>query len=173
MIYKLEKKPILDATAFVAPDAAVIGNVELKKKASVWFNAVLRGDNEPITIGEESNIQDLSVLHTDPGFPLTVGKGVTVGHKVMLHGCQIGDYSLVGINSVILNGAEIGKYCLIGACALVTEGKKIPDRSVVKGVPGKVVKTLSDEECKMLELSAQVYVANAARYRENLTMNPD
>ena len=169
MILQLEEQiPRVDPSAFVASNASVIGNVSMKERSSLWFNAVIRGDNEPIIIGSESNVQDQAVLHTDPGFPLTIGKGVTVGHKAMIHGCTIGDYSLVGINAVILNGVEIGKYCLIGACALITEGKKIPDRSVVMGIPGKVVKTLSDDECKMLELSAATYVANGQRYLNSL-----
>ena len=153
---------------FVAENASVIGRVRLFENSSVWFNAVIRGDNELITIGPESNVQDGAVLHTDPGIPLTLGRGVTVGHKVMLHGCQIGDYSLIGINAVVLNGAKIGKHCLIGANALIPEGMEIPDGSMVIGSPGKIKRQLSDNQQKMLEMSAQHYVENAARYRREL-----
>jgi carbonic anhydrase/acetyltransferase-like protein (isoleucine patch superfamily) len=125
---------------WIAPNATVLGRVELKRNASVWFGAVLRGDNDPIVIGENSNVQDLSVLHTDEGVPLIIGSDVTIGHQVMLHGCTIGDGSLIGIGSVVLNGARIGRGCLIGAGCLITEGKEIPDGSVVMGAPGKVVK---------------------------------
>lgn len=149
---------------FVAHNATVIGSVRLMEKSSVWFNVVIRGDNELITIGPESNIQDGSVLHTDPGIPLTIGRGVTVGHKAMLHGCQIGDYSLIGINAVILNGARIGKHCLIGANTLIPEGMEIPDGSMVIGSPGKIRKELNDSQKKMLELSAAHYVRNSERY---------
>ena len=153
---------------FIADGAVVIGSVVLEQNASVWFNAVIRGDNDLITIGENSNIQDGSVLHTDGGVPLTVGKNVTVGHKVMLHGCTIGDNSLIGINSVILNGAKIGKGCLIGANALIPEGKEIPDGSLVMGAPGKVVRELSPEQQKGLEMSALHYVENFKRYKKDL-----
>ena len=153
---------------FIAPDVAVIGAVHLGERASVWFGAVLRADGDSITVGDDCNIQDGAVLHVDPGFPLQLGKGVTVGHKAMVHGCTIGDYSLVGINAVVLNGARIGNYCVIGANALVTEGMDIPDGSVVMGTPGKVRKTLSDEEKQHLENLAAHYVANARRYREEL-----
>ncbi len=156
---------------FVADNATVIGNVRLENNASVWFNAVVRGDNELITIGENSNVQDCSVLHTDPGVPLTIGKNVTVGHKVMLHGCVIGDNSLIGINSVILNGAKIGKNCLIGANSLVTEGKEIPDGSLVMGSPAKVIKQLSPEQQQGLLRSAETYVANFKRFKRE--MKPD
>ena len=143
---------------WIAPNAAVIGRVILKRNASVWWGATLRGDNDPITIGEGSNIQDGSVLHTDTGSPLTIGANVTVGHLVMLHGCTIGDNSLVGIGSIILNGAKIGKNCLIGANCLITEGKEIPDNSLVMGSPGKVVRELSPEHVALLAYSAQSYV---------------
>ncbi|WP_340680180.1 gamma carbonic anhydrase family protein [Paraglaciecola sp.] len=169
MIYRLgDNKVTLNSPAFIAPGSHVIGLVVLEKDSSVWFNAVLRGDCDLITVGEDSNIQDGSVLHTDHGVPLTIGKGVTVGHKVMLHGCEIGDYSLIGINSVILNGAKIGKYCVIGANALITENMQIPDGSVVMGSPGKVVKTVSDSQKLMLEKSAEYYVANAKRFAGEL-----
>jgi carbonic anhydrase/acetyltransferase-like protein (isoleucine patch superfamily) len=140
----------------------------MHQNASIWFGAVLRGDNDVITIGENSNVQDLSVLHVDPGFPLTIGKNVTVGHKVMLHGCEIGDNSLVGINSVILNGAKIGKNCLIGANSLISENKVIPDGSLVMGSPGKVVKQLTEDQMKGLEMSALHYVENFKRYKRDL-----
>ncbi len=153
---------------FVADNAAVVGKVLLKHNASVWFNAVLRGDNELITVGEGSNVQDGAVLHTDPGYPLDIGPHVTIGHKVMLHGCQIGEGSLIGINAVVLNGAKIGKNCIIGANALITEGKVIPDNSMVLGSPGKVVKTLSDEQGAAIRIGAAHYVENAVRFRQDL-----
>ncbi|WP_100641411.1 gamma carbonic anhydrase family protein [Marinobacter salexigens] len=166
MLYELDgRAPQLNGGGqFVAENATVVGNVELHEKSSVWFNAVIRGDNETITIGPETNIQDGSVLHTDPGSPLTLGKGVTVGHKVMLHGCEVGDYSLIGINAVVLNGAKIGKHCLIGANTLVPEGMVIPDGSLVIGAPGKIKRELTEQQKKMLELSAAHYVHNASRY---------
>ncbi|AVO52022.1 gamma carbonic anhydrase family protein [Ectopseudomonas mendocina] len=154
--------------SWVAPSADLIGKVRLEAGASVWFGAVLRGDNELIHIGENSNVQDGSVMHTDMGFPLTLGKGVTVGHNVMMHGCSVDDYSLIGINSVILNGAKIGKYCIIGANSLIPEGKVIPDGSLVMGSPGKVVRELTEPQKKMLEASAAHYVHNAQRYAREL-----
>ncbi len=153
---------------FIADNATVIGSVVLEHNASIWFNAVLRGDNDLITIGENSNIQDGSVLHTDGGIQLTVGKNVTVGHKVMLHGCTIGDGSLIGINAVVLNGAKIGKGCLIGANSLIPEGKEIPDGSLVMGSPGKVVRELDENQQKGLEMSALHYVENFKRYQAEL-----
>lgn len=153
---------------FIAANATVIGNVILHPNASIWFNAVVRGDNDPIIIGANSNIQDGSVLHTDEGIPLTIGRNVTVGHKVMLHGCTIGDNSLIGINSVILNGAVIGKNCLIGANALITEGKIIPDGSLVVGAPGQVKRQLSPEQILGITHSAEHYVANFQRYQREL-----
>jgi carbonic anhydrase/acetyltransferase-like protein (isoleucine patch superfamily) len=153
---------------WVAPSAVVIGRVILKRNASVWWNAVLRGDNEPITVGENSNVQDGCVLHTDPGFPLTIGANVTVGHLVMLHGCSIGDGSLIGIGSVILNGTRIGRNCLIGAKTLLGEGKEIPDNSLVLGQPGKVVKQLSDDDIARFRKGAEKYVSNWRRYRAGL-----
>lgn len=170
-IYSLEKLvPTIEPSAYVAPSAQVIGNVDLREGSSIWFNAVLRGDNELITIGEDTNVQDGSIIHTDPGFPLTLGKGVTIGHKVMLHGCEIGDFSLVGINAVVLNGAKIGKYCIIGANALVTENMEIPDFSMVIGSPGKVVKTLDPKISGKLEASAAHYKNNAARFQRELAV---
>ena len=157
-----------DGEYWIAPNAAVMGRVILHKNASVWFGATLRGDNDPITVGENSNVQDGSVLHTDTGSPLTIGRNVTVGHMVMLHGCTIGDNSLVGIGSIILNGARIGKNCLIGANCLITEGKEIPDNSLVMGAPGKVVREVSGEQAMVLAGSAQHYVENWKRYRREL-----
>ncbi|MBE8220749.1 MAG: gamma carbonic anhydrase family protein [Alphaproteobacteria bacterium] len=153
---------------WVAPDAQVIGNICLLENASVWFNAVLRGDNELITIGENSNVQDLSVIHTDMGFPCVVGSNVTIGHRAMLHGCTIGDNSLIGIGATILNGAKIGRNCLIGAHALVGEGKEIPDNSMVLGMPGKVVRELGDDNEKMMIASAKHYVGNWQNFKKNL-----
>ena len=161
------------AESWIAPGASVIGKVRLDKGASVWFGAVLRGDNELIHIGEDSNVQDGTVMHTDMGSPLTLGKGVTVGHNAMLHGCSVGDYSLVGINAVILNGAKIGKNCIIGANALVPEGKEIPDGSLVVGSPGKVVRELNDSQKLMLKASAEHYVQNARRYARDLAEQVD
>ena len=169
MIYKLESQiPQMADNTYVAPGAHVIGNVELKEGSSVWFNAVLRGDMDKITVGENTNIQDGSVLHTDEGISLTLGTGVTVGHKVMLHGCEIGDYSLIGINAVVLNGAKIGKFCIIGANALITENMDIPDYSLVVGSPGKVVKTLDASVEPKLKASAAHYANNAQQYADKL-----
>ena len=169
MIYRLGEACVeLHPQSWVAPNAVLVGKVRLQAGASVWFNAVLRGDNELIDIGEHSNVQDGAVMHTDMGFPLTLGKGVTVGHNAMLHGCSVGDYSLIGINAVILNGARIGRNCIIGANALIAEGKVIPDGSLVLGSPGKVVRELSDQQKKLLEASAAHYVHNAQRYAREL-----
>jgi carbonic anhydrase/acetyltransferase-like protein (isoleucine patch superfamily) len=153
---------------WIAPNAVVLGKVILKKNASVWFGATLRGDNDPIEVGENSNVQDGSVLHTDTGSPLTIGANVTIGHMVMLHGCTIGDNSLIGIGSIILNGAKIGRNCLIGANCLITEGKEIPDNSLVMGAPGKVVREVSAEQAQVLGGSALHYVENWKRYRHGL-----
>ena len=160
--------PKIDKSAYIAPGAHVIGNVHLREGSSVWFNAVIRGDMDLITVGEKSNVQDGSVLHTDAGVPLTLGTGVTVGHKVMLHGCTIGDYSLIGINAVVLNGANIGKYCIVGANALITENMDIPDFSLVVGSPGKVIKTLDESVKPKLEASAAHYKDNAQHYAHSL-----
>ena len=157
-----------DGQYWIAPNATVIGAVVLKTNASIWFNAVLRGDNEPITMGEDSNVQDGAILHTDPGSPLTLGRGVTVGHMAMLHGCAVGDNSLIGIGAVVLNGARIGRNCLIGARALITEGKTIPDNSLVTGAPGKVVRELEPAEIDGLRAGALHYVENWRRYRRDL-----
>ena len=168
-IYSLgDRHPVLGPDAWVAPNAIVIGDVRLGNNASIWWNAVVRGDNDTITIGAGSNIQDGSVLHVDAGVPLTVGANVTVGHQVMLHGCTIGDESLIGIKSVILNRAVIGRHCIIGANSLIPEGKVIPERSLVMGSPGKVVRQLSDDEVARLLMAAEGYVENARRYRAGL-----
>jgi carbonic anhydrase/acetyltransferase-like protein (isoleucine patch superfamily) len=153
---------------WIAPNAVVLGNVILKKNASIWFGAVLRGDNDPIIVGENSNVQDGSVLHTDLGSPLTIGANVTIGHMAMLHGCTIGDGSLIGIGSVVMNGAVVGRNCLVGARALITEGKVIPDNSMVLGSPAKVARALSPEQAERLAQSAGHYVENWKRYRAGL-----
>lgn len=157
---------------FIADNATVIGTVVIENNASIWFNAVVRGDRDIITIGEDSNVQDGSVLHTDEGVKLTIGKGVTIGHMVMLHGCTIGDNTLIGINSVILNNAVIGKNCLIGANTLIPEGKVIPDGSMVMGSPGKVVKQLSEERQAALRKSADSYIQNFKRYKRDFALDP-
>ena len=170
MKYALDgRTPTLDGEHhFVADGARLIGNVRLKTQSSVWFNAVLRGDNELIDVGERSNIQDGSVLHTDPGYPLTIGNNVTVGHKVMLHGCTIGNNVLVGIGSTVLNGAVIAENCMIGAHALITENKTFPPGSLILGAPARVARELSDEEIAAISEAADHYVDNAARFRETL-----
>ena len=156
---------------WIAPNATVIGDIHLAKDASIWFNAVLRGDNEPIYVGEGSNVQDGSIIHTDPGFSCSIGKNVTVGHLAMLHGCSIGDGSLIGIGSVILNGAKIGKNCIIGSKALVTEGMDIPDGSMVLGIPGKIKKTLSKEEQSLVPLGAEHYIENYKKFKKLMNSN--
>ena len=167
MIYDFEKNvPEVHPDAWVASNATIIGKVKLEKNSSIWFNAVLRGDIELITIGENSNIQDGSVLHTDPGYPLTVGKGVTVGHMVMLHGCQISDHSLIGIGSIILNNAKIGKNCIIGANTLITENKIIPDNSLVVGSPGRVLRKVTDDEIKSILENGKHYVDGSKKYKK-------
>lgn len=153
---------------WIAPSAQVIGNVEILKDASVWFGAVLRGDNDPITIGPRSNIQDNSVLHTDEGCPLTIGCDVTIGHSVTLHGCEIGDCTLIGMGSVILNNVKIGSNCLIGANSFIPEGKVIPDNSLVMGAPGKVVREIGEDMLPLLRGSADVYVKNWQRFKAEL-----
>ena len=173
MIYSLgDRKVVTRGDYWVADNAAVIGSVVLEHNASVWFNSVVRADNDLITIGDGSNVQDGSVLHTDAGVRLTIGKNVTVGHQVMLHGCTIGEGSLIGIKATILNHAKIGKHCLIGAHALITEGKEIPDRSLVVGSPGKVLRQLTDEEVGLLLENALHYVKNFQRYRLDLRIQP-
>ena len=168
-IYELDGvAPEVAASAWVADSAEVMGNVRLAEDASIWFGAVVRGDCESISIGEGSNIQDASVLHADLGKPLVVGRHVTVGHQVMLHGCTIGDETLIGIGATVLNGAKIGKNCLVGARALVTEGKEFPDGSMILGSPAKVVRQLTPEQIEGLRRSAAHYVENAERYRKGL-----
>ena len=167
MIYKFKKiKPTLDNNSWSAPTASLIGKVTLKKDASVWFGAVLRGDIEPITIGEGSNVQDGSIFHTDPGCPLVLGKNVTVGHTVMLHGCEVADDTLIGIGSIILNKAKIGKNCIIGANSLIPENKVIPDRSLVLGSPGKIIRQVTDKEIEKIKENAKHYVENYKRYKK-------
>ena len=171
MIYKLNKnKPQFpeDGDFWVAPDANVIGKIHLNTGASVWFGATLRGDNEWIDIGAGSNVQENSVLHTDIGFPLTIGRNCTIGHKAILHGCIIGDQSLIGMGAIVLNGAQIGRNCLIGAGALITEGKIIPDNSLVVGAPGKVVRSLTEAEIEGLLASATGYQTNMRRFAKGL-----
>ncbi len=168
-LYELDgKAPQLAAGAWVADSAQVIGNVILGENASVWFGTVVRGDNETIRIGRNTNVQDLSVLHSDHGKPLTIGDNVTLGHQAMVHGCTIGDNSLIGIQAVILNGAKIGRNCIVGAGSVVTEGKEFPDNSLIIGSPAKVVRTLDDEAARKLAQSAEGYVANARRFASSL-----
>ena len=168
-VYEVDgKTPQVDSTAWIADSAQVMGHVTLGPDASVWFGCVLRGDTESMTIGEGSNIQDLTVMHADHGLPLTIGKHVTVGHKVMLHGCTIGDESLIGIGAIVLNGARIGKNCLVSAGSLVTEGKEFPDGSMIMGTPAKVVRQLTPEQIEGLRLSAQHYIDNARMFRATL-----
>ena len=168
-IFELDgNTPQLGNGTWVAESAEVIGRVELHQNVSIWPKVVIRGDNDLIQIGEGSNVQDASILHADPGYPLTIGKQVTIGHQVMLHGCHIGDGSLVGIGAVILNGAKIGKNCLVGAGALVTEGKEFPDGSMILGSPAKAVKILTPEQIAGIEDIAGRYVKNAQRYRQTL-----
>jgi carbonic anhydrase/acetyltransferase-like protein (isoleucine patch superfamily) len=168
-VYQLDSlTPRIADTAWVAESAEVIGNVELAEGASVWFGSILRGDTEVMRIGRNSNVQDGSMLHADPGFPLTLGENVTVGHQVMLHGCTVGDGSLIGIKSVVLNGAKIGRNCLVGAGSLITEGKEFPDGSMIMGAPAKVVRPLTPEQIAGLAHAAQHYVDNAVRYRTGL-----
>ena len=170
MIYSLgdRKVKIVGEDYFIAENATVIGSVIIHNDVSIWFNAVIRGDNDPITIGEGTNIQDGTVIHTDEGIPLNIGKGITVGHQAMLHGCTIGDNSLVGINAVILNHAKIGKNCIIGAKCLISQGKEIPDNSMVLGSPGKVARQVTQEEIEELKHSAEHYVANFKRFKKEL-----
>ena len=163
-----DARPQIAEDTWVAPDANVIGNVVLEAGASVWFCATLRGDNEVIHVGAGTNVQENTVMHTDMGFPLIIGAGCTIGHKVMLHGCTIGDNSLIGMGATVLNGAKIGKNCLIGAGALITEGKEIPDNSLVMGAPGKVVRELNEQAAMGLRASAVHYQENMRRFRDDL-----
>ena len=168
-IYTLPNKtPKIAPSAWIAPNATVIGDVQLGENSSIWWNATLRGDNDPIIIGDNTNIQDGSVLHNDVGIPLILGKNITVGHLVMLHGCTVGDGSLIGIGSILLNRCVIGKQCIVGANTLIPEGKVYPDRCLIVGSPGKVIRELTDEEVARLEKSAAHYVQNALRYRDSL-----
>lgn len=162
------KTPQIDASAWIAPNATIIGDVRLAAHASVWWACVLRGDNDPITVGENSNIQDGSILHTDEGVPLTIGRDVTVGHRVMLHGCTIGDGTLVGMGAIVLNNVTIGRNCLIGAGTLIPEGKTIPDHSLVIGSPGRIVQELSAKHRARIAQAAAHYVVNADHYRQFL-----
>lgn len=170
MLYDLEDHcvQLLGSRIFIAPNATLIGKVAVHEAASIWFNVVVRGDNDPIIIGEQTNVQDGSVLHTDLGCPLILGRGVTVGHKAMLHGCQVGDYSLIGMNAVILNGAHVGSHCLIGANTLIPEGMVVPDGSLVVGSPGRIKRELRMDEQLRLEASAAHYVENGLRYLNSL-----
>ena len=173
MLYALgDDVPQVHPEAWVAPSAVLIGKVVVEKGASVWFGAVLRGDNETITVGEGSNVQENCVLHTDMGYPLTIGRDVTVGHLAMLHGCTIGDNTLIGMGATVLNGARIGRNCLIGAGALITEGKEIPDNSLVVGAPGKVIRELDEAGITRLRNSAEGYVRNARRFAAGLSLIP-
>lgn len=170
MIYTLgDRKPEFEGSGhFIADNATIIGSVRLGNEASVWFNSVLRGDNDWLIVGERSNVQDGSVLHTDDDIELVIGSNVTVGHQVMLHGCTIGDNSLIGIGSTVMNNANIGSNCIVGAHSLVTEGKAFPDGSLILGSPARVARSLSPEEIAYITWSADVYVANAARFRAEL-----
>jgi carbonic anhydrase/acetyltransferase-like protein (isoleucine patch superfamily) len=168
-LYQLDdQRPQLGAGAWVADSAQLIGQVELGEDASVWFGAILRGDAERLRVGRGSNVQDGSVLHADPGFPLILGEHVSIGHQVMLHGCSVGDGTLIGIQAVVLNGAKIGRHCLVGAGALITEGKEFPDGSMILGAPAKVVRQLTAEQVAGLQRIAEHYVENAKRFSAGL-----
>lgn len=168
-MYKLgDKQPTISSNYYIAPGAAVIGDIHIGEDVSIWFNAVLRGDNDTIEIGDGSNIQDGAVVHVDPGQPCKIGKRVTVGHKAMLHGCTVGDFSLIGMNAVVLNGAVIGRHCLIGANALVKEGMEIPDGSLVLGSPAKIVKKLDDAALDKMDAGTQHYIDKIALYKDGL-----
>lgn len=168
-IYQLGKLvPEIDPSAYITDNASIIGKVKIDAKANIWFGAVIRGDNELIHIGENSNLQEGCVLHTDPGFPLSVGKNVTVGHQAMLHGCTIGEGSLIGIQAIILNGAKIGKNCLVGAGALITEGKEFPDNCLIVGSPAKVIRQLSEETIQGIRNNTEHYVKRGQEYKTEL-----
>jgi carbonic anhydrase/acetyltransferase-like protein (isoleucine patch superfamily) len=168
-IYQLnDRVPVIPASCYVAPEATIIGSVVLGERVSILFGAVLRGDNEPIVIGDDSNVQDNAVLHTDPGSPVTVGKGVSIGHQAMLHGCTIGDGSLIGVAAVVLNNSVIGKDCLVGAGAVVTEGKSFPDRSVIFGAPAKAAREVTEDNIARLRYSADSYVERGRQYKTDL-----
>ncbi|WP_039748445.1 gamma carbonic anhydrase family protein [Solimonas variicoloris] len=169
MLYRLgDRHPQFEGPHWIAPNATVIGSVHCAANVSIWFNVTIRGDNDEVRIGENSNIQEGSVLHTDPGLKLVVGANCTIGHMVMLHGCEIGDNTLIGIGAVVLNRAKIGRNCIVGAQSLVTEGKSFPDNSLIVGSPAKVVRTLSDQEVQILKMQALHYVDNARRFAEQL-----
>ena len=174
MIFSLNERRVTFASDnyFIAHNATVIGSVMIGDNASIWYNAVLRGDSDIITVGADTNVQDGSVLHVDAGMPLTLGRGVTVGHHAVVHGCTVDDYSLIGINAVVLNGAQIGKFCIIGANTLIPENKVIPDGSLVVGAPGRAIRQLSDEQREMLKLMAAHYVENGRRFRAGLKPDP-
>jgi carbonic anhydrase/acetyltransferase-like protein (isoleucine patch superfamily) len=168
-IYQLDDKvPEVHSSAYITETANIIGKVRVEANASIWFDVTIRGDNEVITIGENSNVQEGCIMHTDPGYPLTIGKNVTVGHQAMLHGCVIGDGALVGIQAVILNGAKIGKNCLVGAGALVTEGKEFPDNSLIIGSPAKAVRTLGEEEIQRMHGNTAKYVERGQFFKQHL-----
>lgn len=168
-IYRLgDREPRIDPTAWIAESAELIGLVELAAESSIWFNCTLRGDNEPIRVGARSNVQENCVLHTDPGFPLTIGERVTVGHQAMLHGCTIGAGSLIGIRAVVLNEAVIGEQCLVGAGAIVTEGRRFPPRTLLLGAPARVARELTDKDLALLDTAARNYMRRAAMYRASL-----
>jgi len=173
MIFSLDERHVefKSENYYIAPNATVIGSVVIGENVSIWFNTVLRGDNAVIEIGDNSNIQDGAVVHVDPGKPAKIGRGVTVGHKAVIHGCTIGDNTLIGINAVILNNAQIGNNCIIGANALIPEGKVIPDGSLVVGAPGRVVRQLSEDQIEQLRMSSSGYVENGRRYREHLKID--
>lgn len=175
MIFDLEERRVVfeSDNYYIAPNATLVGSITVGDNVSIWFNAVLRADHDAIVIGADTNIQDGAVLHVDAGSPLTLGRGITIGHKAMVHGCSVGDYSLIGINAVVLDGARIGKYCLIGANALVPEGKVIPDGSLVLGSPGRVVRQITDEQRRRLEWGAAHYVENGRRFRRALRARTD
>jgi carbonic anhydrase/acetyltransferase-like protein (isoleucine patch superfamily) len=170
-IYQLDgKAPRLadEESIWIAPDAVLIGDVSVGRNAGIWFGAVIRGDNEPIVIGADSNVQEHTVMHTDPGFPLTVGVGCTIGHRALLHGCVVGDNSLIGMGAIVLNGARIGRNSLVGAGALVTEGREFPDNSLIVGAPAKAIRVLDEAAATRLRASAAHYVANGRRFRAGL-----
>ena len=170
MLYDIEEREprLVDSSVFVAPNATIIGSVILEAGSSVWFNAVIRGDNDQITIQSESNVQDGAILHTDPGVPLHVGRRVTIGHAAVLHGCSVGEGSLIGIQATVLNRAKIGSHCIVGAGALIAEGKEIPPESLVLGIPARVQRTLTQEELETLDGMAEHYIEKARRYATSL-----
>lgn len=171
MLYQLDdRRVVAEGSYFVAPSAAVIGSVRLRNNVSVWFSAVVRGDDEPIVIGENTNVQDCAVVHTDPGFPCILGDNVTIGHKAVVHGCEIGDNTTVGINAVVLSGATVGRNCLIGANSLVAEGKRIPDNSLVLGTPGRVIAKVTPERLESLARNYRHYVENGHKFSAGLTV---